>query len=367
MLGLAVLKNALLAATVLLTFANVQRITGDPVRAGLAAAGLFLIPQFAWESQRALTHSVLVMTATALFVWLFLRLLARGRPLDYLLLGVGFALGVLSKFNFALIALALVLAALTLETFRARVLCRQALLALLAAGVLLAAPLWWIATHQAATMSRADKLTMGQAIGPLDALVEGGLSLLWSAVIFVLPLIGVYGVALIGVRRPSGAQPGERATLSLFSRALGIAFALCLLLVVGFEATRVKDRWLQPLLYLAPIILALWLGPWLIGWRRRFVFIAAGFCALAVIVILPLHTILGPTLSRPKLLNLPYADFATEIRALGFSEGTVLSDSNSVAGNLRPPVPRQRGPDPGLSGRRAGAARSGPAGLEGQR
>ena len=335
--GLALLKNLLLAATLLVTYATVRRIAGSSDTALLAALSLFLIPQFAWESQRALTHSVLVMTMSAVFAWSMVRLLQNQRTLDYGLLGAAFALGLLSKFNFALGALALVLAALSMGRFRATLLCRRGLLVPLAAALLLAPSLIWILLNQEATLSRASKMTSGQTAGLLENYLLGLGSLLWAALAYLLLLLAVYAVAAFRGRagQAGPARPAEeRAFLGLFARAIGFGLLLCLLLVVGFEVTRFKDRWMQPLLYGAPIVLALWLAPRLAARRRKLVLGAAGLCALAVVVALPLRTLLGPSLGDPKPLDMPYGRFAEQIRALGFTQGVILSDSDVIAGNL---------------------------------
>lgn len=332
--GLALLKNALLAATVLVTYATARRITTDSGTAVLAALSLFLIPQFGWESQRALTHSVLVMTMSALFAWLLIRLLQERRTVDYILLGAALALGVLSKFNFALGALALLLAALSLREFRAVLLTAKGAIVPLVAAVLLAPSLLWILDNREATLSRAGKMTTGQTAGLLDNYLLGLGSLLWAAFAYALLLLLVYAVAAF--RSKAGpARPGEqRLFLALFARAIAFGLLLCLLLVVGFEVTRFKDRWMQPLLYGAPLVLALWLAPRLVAWRRKLVLGAASLGALAVVVALPLRTLLGPTLGDPKPLDMPYPRLAEQIRALGFEDGLILSDSNVIAGNL---------------------------------
>lgn len=331
--GLALLKNLLLATSVLVTYAILRRIAEEPATAVLGALSLFLIPQFAWESQRALTHSVLVMTLSAVFAWLLVRLLETRRTLDYVWLGAAFALGVLSKFNFALGALALLLAALSLRPFRGAFKTPKALLMPLVALLLLAPSLLWILHNREATLSRAGKMTSGQTSGLLDNYLLGLGSLAWAAVAYLLLLVLVYALAALGSR--GGPRPAEtRAYLALFARALGFGLLLCVALVLVFEVTRFKDRWMQPLLYGAPIVLALWLAPRLVAWRRTAVLAVAGLCALAVMVALPLRTLLGPSLGGPKPLDMPYPRFAEQIRALGFSQGLILSDSNVLAGNL---------------------------------
>ena len=116
-LAMALLKNALLASTFLLVY-RLLRSAHPPRVAGLAAASMMLLPQIAWESQRALTHSVLCTTlaaAAALVFWT--RVLPR-RPGAHLLFGLVVGLGMLAKANFVFVPVALVLAAASLPELR---------------------------------------------------------------------------------------------------------------------------------------------------------------------------------------------------------------------------------------------------------
>ena len=81
-----------------------------------------LIVPISWTIHEALTHSVTVIAACAGTVYALLRLDAAPGPRAYAGLGLAVGLGLLSKFTYVLFLVALVLAALTLERFRARLL-----------------------------------------------------------------------------------------------------------------------------------------------------------------------------------------------------------------------------------------------------
>ena len=58
-LALSLLKNTILCLTYICIYKFIRIGHGAKI-SGIAALALVLIPQFGWESQRALTHSVLV-------------------------------------------------------------------------------------------------------------------------------------------------------------------------------------------------------------------------------------------------------------------------------------------------------------------
>lgn len=334
-LALALIKNLLLAGTYLLTFAAVRRMAQDSVVAALASSSLLLLPELAWESQRALTHSILVVFGSALFTYAFVRVLQQGHSVDYGLLGFGFAVGCLAKFNFPIVAIAMLLAALSMPAFRGAVAAPRFLIAPAVAAALLWQPMVWLVTNRDATLSRAHKLTMTQTDSLIMNYVSGVWGLAWGAGIFIALLAVVYGAALLrsAPGRPLQATAGQ--FVDVLIRSLGIALALCVALIIAFEVTQIKDRWLLPLLYLAPIIAALWAYPRLASWRVGAIFAVTGLCAVAVIALIVLRTVAGPSFDRPNPLNGPYAALAEEIRKAGFRSGRVFAAFNLLGGNMR--------------------------------
>ena len=61
----------------------------------------------------------------------------------------------------------------------------------------------------------------------------------------------------------------------------------------------------------------------------------SGFCAVLVMVMLPLRTLGGPKIDRINPLNSPYAALTEQIREAGFRDGAVLASFNLLGGNLR--------------------------------
>ena len=339
-LALSVLKNLLLAGAYLLTYATALAVSRDRLVAAAAALSLLFLPQIAWESQRDLTHTVLVIFAVALFAYLLVRLLADGGWWRYLLLGVAFAVGVLAKFNFPIFAVAMLAAALSLERFRARILDRRMLIAAGAAALLLWRPLLWMLHNWEATMQRADKMIITRTESLLANYASGLMGLGEAVVQFLGLLIVVYAALL--VRSPHGRAPSEaeRDFVRLFGRSVGIALAGCVVMILAFEVTKVKDRWLTPLLYLVPIVAALWSSRHLSARRMGALLGIAAFCAAAVVVMLPARTLVAASFGRTNPLNGPYRDLAMQIREAGFERGGILAAFNLLGGNLRLQFPR---------------------------
>ncbi len=76
-LALAVFKNALLFGIYAVTFASARRIFVDLSRQIVATLSLLFLPQIAWESQRDLSHSILVTFLAVLTFCVLLKLSER--------------------------------------------------------------------------------------------------------------------------------------------------------------------------------------------------------------------------------------------------------------------------------------------------
>ena len=172
LLAMALLKNALLAGTFLAVY-RLLRSAHPPRVAGLATLSLMLLPQIAWESQRALTHSVLATTLAAVATLVFwTRVLPRRRGAD-LLFGVVIGLGLIAKANFVFVAPALWLAAASLADLRVRLRLAGVAVSLAVAAAICAGPLVWVVQHPDLALASADKLQLGRELPAAAAAGRG--------------------------------------------------------------------------------------------------------------------------------------------------------------------------------------------------
>lgn len=332
---LLAIKVGLLAGLVACVLQVCRQLRFSRAQTWIAVAGLALIPQFAWESQRDLTHSVLATVMASLTLLQLLRLAADPSLLNYVLAGAVSAAGVLSKYNFAVFLLGLLLAGLSLPAFRRHLLSLKTLLAL-AVGLLLLAPhLHWALTQPDVAGAGLDKLRSVDGF-PIPQLQGLGSAIL-SAVAFLTPL-WIVGLVLV-VRRPQAPQnPGQQLIWRL---PLAIAVVLTLVILVS-GATRIKDRWYQSLLFYAPVVLAVLSGPTPPPRRLRSYLQACGLAAVVVSVALPARIPLAGAIQRTSALNDPIVALLEQIRGRQAEPLLVITSDSFVAGNARrvfPDVP----------------------------
>ncbi|MEO4042890.1 glycosyltransferase family 39 protein [Hoeflea sp. CAU 1731] len=331
--SLSLLKNALLCLTYLSLYA-LLRTTFDRTQAGLATISLLLLPQIAWESQRALTHSVMATTSVMVTALIFWFLNERRSLLWYVLFGLAVGLGCLSKFNYVMIPVALLFAGLSLPEMRATVAnWRLAVSGLVAALVLLKPAAWMLANRDLA-LSSTRKFDIEQDHGVLSTALSGVSEYFLATALFLILALVVLGLLRLryGVR-PEGDAAEPTLLLKLLVRMVIIAAALTLALVLFSGVTNVKDRWLQPVLVLAAPALVLWTLPRLkaLGHIRLAQIVAV--LALVVLVALPVNMLYG-TPRKPSYSAAPIAALTERIAEEYPQARFVYSYNGWLAGNI---------------------------------
>lgn len=357
LLALALLKNALLAATYLAVYRLLRFAHPRPV-AGVAALSLFLLPQISWESQRDLTHSVLVTAMAALTALAFWGGALGGRRLGWPGFGLAVGLGLLAKPNFVPVPLALVVAAASLADLRGRLSAGGLAVAALVAAAVVAMPAAWVLANPDLGLGSVGKLGLGLGGGSGVGTALAGLGSLAGALAGLLGLAAVVLGAVWRLRRRVPAAPAASAAqldrLLLRSVLWGVGFVAVAIVLGGL--TDFRDRWLIPVVYLlAPLgtlrVLAA-AGP---AAARDLLRVTAGLAAL-VVVALVIHFRYGRP-GHPSLMRAPVAEVAAALAARHPEAVAVVAEPAWLAGNLifrRPDLPV-------VSARNPGAAPAGPA------
>lgn len=329
-------RNALLAfkaallSTLVLGFLKIGRELGfDTRQQTLMVMGLALLPSLVWEAQRDLTHSVLATVLSAWTLWSLFRLRRVASWGNYALFGLLVGLGLLSKYNFAVFAGALLVAASLTPGFRQRVL-SPGMLASLAIAVAVALPHFlWVVSHADQALSSSHKFDIEKS-----AFYTGVLEVAQAFLLFLGPLILAYALSW---RRGAAAQAPSNAGRVFLFRLLLVLLVLLPALVVLSGASNVKNRWLQPLLFFVPILLVTW------GVAKPRIFIGLGLAmVLATALLLPGRTLFASWTESVRRPNLPYVQMGEALRATAGEPDVIISPQELLAGNMRLVFPEAR-------------------------
>ena len=307
----------------------------------LALSGLALIPQFMWEAQRDLTHSVLATTVAAFTLLQVLRLARRPKPAGFIVLGALVAAGVLSKYSFVVFAASLLFTALTIPDLR-RTLLRPALaLSGITALLLLAPHLAWMLSHSDQAIRGLEKT---RSLGPLNpaGAIAGITSAAKAGIAFLTPFwLVALAVLWPDRRRLHRADPGQQPGQALLQRLPLVLTAVMLVFVLVTGATRIKDRWFQCLLFYAPLTVATLAPPQ--SPRRLQAMVGAGAtAAAAAALLLPGRTLLAGVTGKSSRPNYPLPQLVASLEARHGRPDRILASGGPIGGSARlvfPSVP----------------------------
>jgi 4-amino-4-deoxy-L-arabinose transferase-like glycosyltransferase len=342
-----ILRFICIAVIGVLTFLAVARATRQERYAAAASLSLSFHYFFGWYHHQWGTHT-LVLCAGAL--WSYVALLdfaERPGAVRSLLLGVAVGLGLVSKFSFLLFLAGLFGAALTLVDLRKALQSPWIALAGVTTLALCAPYLAWLASVQADVVGTVQNHLVPGTQGHLVRALTGLGLLLWSLVAFTMPWL-----AIVAALAPRGFDPrlqrehpatvGER----LACRTIVIAAALTAVAIVAAGATNVGERYMHPLLVLAPVaVFGRLSGVEGTAPRLRLIAgaaLAAAFALLALRLGLPVIDSLRDRQRSVRSAQLPYQRLARQMAARGYDHGTALATDVRDAGNLRSFLPRLR-------------------------
>ncbi|MCC7408320.1 MAG: glycosyltransferase family 39 protein [Phycisphaeraceae bacterium] len=329
-LSLSILKHVLLLSVYVLTYANAHRLIGTH-RGGLAAAAsLLFIQEFAWDPHRDLTHTILALTAINATLLCFLRVVEHRRRRDYLLLGLFAALSLLSKYNSSFFLVGLLLAAISVPSYRGVVLDRRMLLAAAALLVTFAPHAVWLWRNPDLALMTSYKLRVADA--GLNSLGLGRLGLTLFRIFGPMLVLHCF---LFSRWSTDGPRPVPPANIQLMLRTAIVVILLIVAALLIFRVTNVRSRWVAPSLVFLPILSVALHARCLDARRVRIILALAGAVMLVVLTGAATRLVWsGRVTSYRAGVTLPYAELADQMRPHLEGLPFVLTDSLIPAGNL---------------------------------
>ncbi|MER8747306.1 glycosyltransferase family 39 protein [Mesorhizobium sp. M1004] len=332
---LKIVKYSVLFLAACCVFAAMRRLAYTKTTAVAAMFGLFTIPQIAWESQRALSHSVAVVGFCALLLLAMVYLLERRSAIAYAVFGLAMAAAILAKYNDVFLVAALVAAALSLREFRGTILHPKFAISLAVAALALTPTAYWSFMHSAESLARGYKFGIDPQQELMAAAAIGAVKFIMGTFNFaVMPtLISALAFAVAGFRF-SENHPKGPAKEYLLWRTLAFGLAIVAILVLASGATEVKSRWLLPILAMLPLAMAAYMERLAPRGRNAQLFvIAAGAITAVLLAPASWYNQISGGNGLAQVLRMDYPALYRELTADGPIK-TAISD-NSWVGNLR--------------------------------
>lgn len=330
--AISLLKNATLLSIYLFTYKTCLLISKNREKAALSALGLLFLPQIVWEAQIDQIHTVLLTASAAALFYMFFYTIEKQNLRGFVFLGVACACGVLAKYNFVVVIAALFLSTLCIREYRQVIVSKRILLSILVAAMLTIPHfLWFFTNMELATSETMSRMSMDKQGPYLSDILHGSGELVVSYIAFTALFLLLF---FMFFGRKAKFQRNSPANLLLLYTI--ITFISVFIVILVTQSTNIKERWLQPFLFVTPMLTFLMTDMREVGKRRIDIFIATGlsFCAIVLLVI-PLRVLLVDLDSKPHRENYPFAELSREISRMGFDTGLILTEDKFAGGNLK--------------------------------
>lgn len=341
-----VLRYALMALIGITVHRMVLAYSGSRVQAAAASYGLFGFYWFAWYMHEAMTHTITLVLVCFLFFAATVRHLERPSLASAALVGLVAGLGLIAKFNFAILICAMGLTLAFDPKLRARLADPRLLVGLLVATAVAGPVIYGVSRLGGdLTAMSATQLTENR-VGHLGRSLLGAGRYVTALVLFYLPWALLAGAVLLVARRRGAVErPAVRPIAEhLFARFNWTAIPAGLLAVVLFGVSSVTER------YMFPVAIGVVLA-FHVTWARRIperllltAFVPVG---LGVMVIcLTIRAATGLTGAVPegrenKRMD-PYDRLAATLTERGLAEAFFITIDRFEAGNLATVLPGAR-------------------------
>lgn len=340
--ALTVVKHLLLFLCCVFYGLASRLLIKDRSLADMAMLGVLTLPPVFLLAQRDLSHTVSALFAVSLFLYGFFRTLRSPSLFSYLLTGIAVGIGLISKYNFALVPAAAVLAILPERDLRQRIFDWRMIASLAVAFVIVLPHAYWILNNlTSASAGTINEMKEGLSGGRLTQALHGTTSLI-SAIFgaSILPLAFFAAVFPFDIKRIFRAE-------SQWTRIMGRMICLCLvavlLIVLGIGATHIREKWLALIVVLLPLYLCLKIdaaGIETSGKLKRFA-IPLFIMIFAVLIGVSARVITSPMLGSYNKLNTPYEAFIREImQTHSVQPALVIAEDVNLAGSVRLQLPQ---------------------------
>jgi lipopolysaccharide core galacturonosyltransferase RgtB len=338
--SLSVLKCTMLFSSYVFYWLTARLVLKNNSLVVVATLGLLTVPQIVFEAQRDLTHSVATIFAGSLFLYGFFRTLKKPTAVSYAIVGIATGIGIISKYNFALLPAAALAAALIDTDFRKRLFDIRLILTIVISIVIVLPHALWFIDHLDLAIDR----TLHKMTGDGESLLSQ-ISIGFSR--FVGAILGIAGVTIaIFIVLFAKSLPKVLRASSPWSRIAGrillIEISAIALMILFADVDNIADRWLTPLFLILPLYICMKAESaevdTTIPFRQSLA--VSGIIMATVLTVLAMRAYWGPLIGDYQRLNIPYDSFADAIRKdIGGEPGLIVGYDPHLEGNMRLQMP----------------------------
>jgi len=340
------LKFLLLWLAYFLMWRCAIRVLADEQLATLATLSLFSVYYIAWDSVFHYSNSLLMIAFIGATFLKVLQLDEKPTAKNYAWLGLLIGLGLLAKYTFILFAVPLLAATTFDPQLRQRVIHPLFVITIVIAIVInLPHGYWMIENHALLEQRAIDRFSQMGSENFFTARALGILEVGRILFDISMPLLAILMVIFLpAFQRITWKDKTIQRQHNILARTFLIAIGLTVIGSLVFGISRIRSHYMM-ILFLFPILFfARVKFSNFQAWRLKIYAITLTSIVCMIIFGLGLKYFVDPKRSSKAYYNIPYAEYAKQLRSSGFTHGTIFADwhTNPIAGNFRAQFPESR-------------------------
>ena len=307
LLALTLLKYAIISLTFWFTWLVSGQLFQHLQTRYIATFSYLLMPSFAWHMHQGFTHTIMLSFGIVLSLHALLSLKDNPSTKNYIYLGLAFGIGLMGKYSFLLFMVAILVSALSINSYR-KILFDSKILLTIGAFVLMIGPhAYWLSQHYQEIFSSIDHKLQVTSDNALVDRLKSVWQFSTAAIAFVVPFALVFLINSWRRLFNTDKQLVKQDNILLLNRFYWVIIISVIVLALFVSMPHFKVRWFHPLMMIFPLWMMIrierqeLLSKSIIRWFSAILIIST-FLILSIRV---LQVTIGPNLGNYGRLNIP--------------------------------------------------------------
>ncbi|HIF36796.1 MAG TPA: glycosyltransferase family 39 protein, partial [Candidatus Thioglobus sp.] len=305
--ALTLLKYTLISLTFWLTWLVSGQLFQHLQTRYIVIFSYLLMPSFAWHMHQGFTHTVMLSFGIILSLHALLCVKNNPNVKNYIYLGLAFGIGLMGKYSFLLFMVAILVSALSINSYRKIIFDSKIFLAIGAFVLMIGPHAYWLSQHYQEIFISIDHKLQVTSDNTLIDRAQSAWQFSTAAVAFVVPFALVFLINSWRRLFNTDKQLTKQDNILLLNRFYWAIIISVIVLVLFVSMPHFKVRWFHPLMMIFPLWMMIrierqeLLSKSIIRWFSTILIIFT-FLILSIRL---LQVTIGPNLGNYGRLNIP--------------------------------------------------------------
>jgi 4-amino-4-deoxy-L-arabinose transferase-like glycosyltransferase len=336
LLALTLLKYILISLTFWITWLVSGQLFQHLQTRYIATFSYLLMPSFAWHMHQGFTHTILLGFGIVLSLHALLSLKDNPSTKNYIYLGLAFGIGLMGKYSFLLFMVAILISALSINSYRKIILSPKTLLAIGVFVLMIGPHAYWLSQHYQEIFISIDQKLQVTSDNTLVARFKSAWQFSTAAIAFVVPFALVFLINSWRRLFNTDKQLSKRANVLLLNRFYWVIIISVIVLALFVSMPHFKVRWFHPLMMIFPLWMMIrierqeLLSKPIIKWFNAILIVFT----LLILSIRLLQVTIGPNLDKYGRLNIPIHETLNKLDSALLDSSTLKTNDAFLGAHL---------------------------------